>query len=436
MSPSTTTTPSSLRRRLLALGLGGLLLGGTTGMVLAGDDEQEKRASTKVEKIDRAALRSLAAGNLQFAFNFYRAGIHPGENLVLSPYGISECFSLLYAGSSEGTARVLEDLFHYPEAPERILASFGNLRRHIAGRTNEACRIDIASSCWADERTPVAPGYARDLESGIDGEIFSVDFSQGELVQAEMNAWVDENTNGLIKEAPGPVSPADLLVLMNTVCLDAAWEAGFEKSVTKDRPFRLVDGRTVDVPTMHQERRHRYAATEDAQIVELPYAGGTTSMLIILPREGRELSDLEKKLDPAMLAGWDRTMKTRKVELRLPRFELASQLDLKQLLAAMTSTGLFGALDLGRMLEATSVMVTDASQDAVIKVDEDGTEAAALTTVTLGRSARPTPEAVEVSVDRPFMYLVRDHATDTIYFMGRVVDPRGSASESPRSSTP
>ena len=118
-------------------------------------------------------------------------------------------------------------------------------------------------------------------------------------------------------------------------------------------------------------------------------------------------------------------MRKRTVELKLPKFKLSSELDLRQLLGAMTSTGLFATPDLSRMLEGASPMITDATQEAIIKVDESGTEAAALTTITVGRSAKPRPQAIEMTLDRPFMYLVRDRVAGTIYFMGRVADPRG-----------
>ena len=434
MSPSTTQTPTTQtptnqtptnRRTLLALGLGSLLLGANASIVVA-DDEKETSAEKVEARIDLDALRSLSKANQEFAYDFYRQGIQPGRNLVLSPYGISECFALLYAGSSADTAHLLEDLFHYPTPPAEIMAAFGNLRRHIdrQGR-DEACRIDIASSCWAAKDAPVRPGYARDLESNLGGEIFSVDFNDPGAVQKRMDAWVDENTNGLIKEAPGPVSPADLLILMNTVSLDATWKVEFKKSMTRYRPFTLSDGRSIKVPTMTHEQSHRYLENQDAQIIELPYVGNQVSMTLVLPREGGSLADLEKTLSADTVAGWDRAMKKRTVELRLPKFELSSELDLKDLLGAMTSTGLFATPDLGRMLEGASPMVTDASQDAVIKVDEAGTQAAALTTITVGRSAKPRPQPIEMTLDRPFMYLVRDRVAGTIYFMGRVVDPRG-----------
>ena len=428
MTPSHAQSSSPVHRTLLAVGLGSLLFGAASGRALAAvtDDDDPPTTTPVREKIDQAALRSLTQANQEFAFDFYRTGITPGENLVMSPYGISECFALIYAGSDAETADRLRDLFHYPVPPKDVLASFGNLRKHIDGQGHDdTCRIDIASSCWAGNQTPVRPGYARNLESDLGGEIFSVDFSQARAVQEKMNAWVDENTNGLIKEAPGPVTPADILVLMNTVSLDATWKVEFQKIDTSDQPFSLADGSSIDVPTMIQEHRHRYLETDDAQIIELPYVGDEVSMTLVLPKEGRSLADLEKTLSSEVLAGWDRSMKGRNVKLRLPRFKLASSLDLKTLLGAMTSPGLFANLDLSRMLEVKSLVISDASQDAVIKVDEQGTEAAALTTVSVSRGIRPAARLVEMTVDRPFLYLVRDRSAGTIYFMGRVVDPRG-----------
>jgi serpin B len=403
-------------RTMLALGLGGVLFGGAASSVF-GQDEPSAPTS----------LKALCDGNEDFAFNFYRQGLKPGENLVFSPHGISECFAMLYAGSEDVSSKVLGDIFRFPVPPKELLASFGKLHKALAERNDEdGCRIDIANSCWANEGIPVRPEYASALKSDIGADMFSVDFRDTTGVQLQMDKWVEEHTGGMIKKAPGKITPLDLLVLMNTVYLDANWASSFAKEDTMDRPFVLANGESIDVPTMWQIQSHRYHHAKGARILDLPYVGDQTSMMIIVPDEGRSLADLEAELSSELVDKWTRKLEKRKLSLLMPKFKIGSELNLKTIIEKMSSVDVFGRMDLGNMFREGRPEISEALQNALIEVDEDGTKAAAVTYIRLGRSAPSRVEKpTEVKLDRPFMYIVRDRSLGTIHFMGRVMDPRG-----------
>lgn len=403
-------------RTMLALGLGGVLFGGAASSVFGQDDSSAP-----------TSLKALCDGNEDFAFDFYRQGLKPGENLVFSPHGISECFAMLYAGSEDVSSRVLGDIFRFPVPPEEVLASFGKLHKALAEHEHEdGFRIDIANSCWTREGIRVRREYANALKSDIGADMFSVDFRDTTGVQLQMDKWVEEHTGGMIRKAPGKVTPLDLMVLMNTVYLDAKWASSFAKDDTKDRPFVLANGESIDVPTMWQIQSHRYYHAKGAQIVDLAYVGDETSMMIILPDEGRSLADLEAELSAELVDKWTRRLDKRKLSLLMPKFKFGSELNLKKILEKMSSADVFGQMDLQNMFPGRQPDVSEALQDALIEVDEDGTKAAAVTYIRVGRSASARVEKpLEVKLDRPFMYIVRDRSLGTIHFMGRVMDPRG-----------
>jgi serpin B len=240
-----------------------------------------------------------------------------------------------------------------------------------------------------------------------------------------MDKWVEEHTGGMIKKAPGKITPLDLLVLMNTVYLDADWAHSFAKEDTMDRPFVLANGQSIDVPTMWQIQSHRYYNAKGAQIMDLAYVGDETSMMIILPDEGRSLADLEAELSAELVDKWTSRLGKRNLSLLMPKFKIGSGLNLKTIIEKMSSVDVFGQMDLGNMFRGGQPEISEALQNALIEVDENGTKAAAVTYIRMGRGSSRVEKPIEVKLDRPFMYIVRDRSLGTIHFMGRVMDPRG-----------
>jgi len=223
----------------------------------------------------------------------------------------------------------------------------------------------------------------------------------------------------------GSVQPSTRLVLTNAVYFKAAWAFQFRPEDTHDLPFTLADGTPVNVPTMKEVESLGYAETDGVQVVDLPYAGSSLSMVILLPAAGK-LDALEAALSPAKLAALLNGLSSaQEVTLSLPKFKFTTAFDLN---AAMTSLGMIDAFDSAKadfsgMDGQKDLLIQGILHKAFIAVDEQGTEAAAATAVVVGLTSMPV-DNVTVTVDHPFLFLITDRSSGTILFVGRVTDPR------------
>ncbi len=239
-----------------------------------------------------------------------------------------------------------------------------------------------------------------------------------------INDWVSEQTEGKIEDLipQGLISSLTRLVLTNAIYFNAAWADPFEEESTEEGAFRLLDGSEVSVPMMRQTESFGYAEGGDYQAIELPYDGHELSMVIVLPEEG-ELEAFEDSLDAERLDAILKARERRQVALTMPKFEFEAQFSLAQTLAALGMPQAFTPdADFSGMTGARDLFISEVVHKAFVSVDEAGTEAAAATAVVMVESAMPE-EPVEMTVDHPFLFLIRDIESGAILFVGRVVDP-------------
>jgi serpin B len=219
----------------------------------------------------------------------------------------------------------------------------------------------------------------------------------------------------------GAISAYTVMVLVNALYLKAQWASQFEADLTADGPFTLLDGSTATTPFMHEPSLDTEAAFGDGYTaLELPYAGGSLSMLVVMPDPGR-YDQVESQLGGEFVGEVDAGLEPSTLDLYFPSFESEFNFNLRDAIEGdLGVTGLFDIPDLLGIGE--DVVVSDAVHAAKIKVDEDGTEAAAATAIIMDLTSMPA-EGMEVRVDRPFLYLIRDDASGAVLFIGRVLDP-------------
>ena len=247
------------------------------------------------------------------------------------------------------------------------------------------------------------------------------------LSRSLINGWVADQTEQRIPAllAQGTVDDRTRLALVNAVYLKAAWQIPFDKGVSNSGPFTKADGLTVNVPLMHDMDEFDYAAGDGWKAVQLPYVGGKLAMLVIVPDD---LTAFEGMLDEPGLASITGALQARSVNLGLPKFATRSQLGLGDLLStlgmptAFTDHADFSGITNDEALEIAAVV-----HQADIDVDEDGTEASAATAVMMRAASLPL-DVVDLTVDRPFLFALRDLETGAVVFLGRIVDPTAGAS--------
>lgn len=382
--------------------------------------------------VDEAQIAQLVQAHNQFAFDLYQViRAASNENLIYSPYSIWQAFSMVYAGARSQTEAEMAGVLRFLPQELHHLA-FNALDQRLAalaeenGDAQEGDRfaLNIANAIWGQVGLPFNQGYLEILAQQYGAGLRASNFAeQPEEARQEINQWVAEQTAERIQDIlpPGSIGPNTRLVLANAIYFNAAWRFPFNKDATQDGPFTLLDGRQVTVPLMRQSgARVLYAEGPNYQAVTLPYAGDEVQMLIILPAVG-QFEAVEAALSAEFLRQVRSQAQLRDVVLTMPRFEFDTDLDLRQLLNGMGLINPFaGAADFSGIVTGGGLFISDALHRGTITVDEEGTEAAAVTVVILAESLL---EAAEMTLNRPFIFTILDQQTGTILFIGRVLNP-------------
>jgi len=379
--------------------------------------------------VAEADLAELVPGNSAFAFDLYQAIREKDGNLFYSPYSISLALAMTYAGARGETEQQMADTLHYTIRQSYLHPAFNALDLELASRGEGAegqdggFRLNIANSIWGQTGHSFLAEFLDILAENYGAGLRVLDFANApEDSRVTINEWVSDETEGKIEDLLPPDSITSLtrLVLTNAIYFNAAWSHPFEEELTHDGTFNLLDGDQVTVPMMEQAEYFGYAEGEGYQAVELLYDGEELSMVILLPASGR-FEEFASALDAERAASILRGIDPQKVHLTMPKFTYESGFSLKETLAAMGMPAAFTAADFSGMDGTHELFIGDVIHKAFISVDEAGTEAAAATAVVVPTAA-PTPPR-EVTVDRPFVFMIRDIDTEAILFLGHVVNP-------------
>lgn len=380
-----------------------------------------------------APVADLVAGNTAFALALLgQLREKATGNLLFSPYSVSQALAMTYAGAEGETAAQMAEALDFalpaPALGDAFAALDADLVARGSGDDGDGA-LRIANALWGERSYPFSEAYSAEIAGDYGAGVQQADFTSApEAAREEINAWVAEHTEDRIKDIvpPGALSAATRLVLANAIYFYGPWRNTFEQAGTRDDTFHRLDG-DVMVPFMVQQERFPHATGDGFQAIELPYEQEGFAMTILLPDAGT-FEDFEAGLDLAALdaaiagLGWTEML------LFLPKFEFTWGESLADALMALGMTDAFdpGTADFGGMVEGTPpepLSIGDVLHKAFISVDEEGTEAAAATVVMGVGAAAPGPEPLEVRVDRPFLFAIRDTVTGTLLFLGRVLDP-------------
>jgi serpin B len=382
--------------------------------------------------VDESNLEELSQANAAFALELYQVLRKDHENLFYSPYSISVALALAYAGARGETEQQMADAMHYTLSQERLHAAFNALDQALAsrgegamGKDGQAFQLHVANAIWGQQDYSFLDAYLDVLALNYGAGLRLVDFVKApEEARVTINDWVSEQTENKIDDLipAGAIDALTRLVLTNAIYFNAAWAKPFDEKQTEDGSFRLLDGSQVTVPMMKQVESLGYAMGKGYQAVELPYDGNELSMVILVPDEG-QFGAFEDALDADRLEGIVQDLRYVQVALSMPQFKIESSMSLTDALAAMGMPAAFSDdADFSGMTGNHDLAISDVVHKAFVSVDESGTEAAAATAVIMKLTAMPA-EPLTVTIDRPFIFAIRDIQTGSLLFVGRVVDP-------------
>jgi serpin B len=373
---------------------------------------------------------ALVTDNNVFALDLY-AGLKtaPG-NLFFSPYSISTCLAMVYAGARGETEQQMAQVLRFSTNQNELHAAFGELQKRLnAVEQNKGIELVVANGLWAQQGHHFLPDFPSLVKQRYEAKLEQVDFAtHAEPVRKEINDWVSQKTKGKIPDliAPGTLNAATRLVLANAIYFKGRWTHPFNPSNTVAAPFYAAGTEKIEARMMNLTAGFKYAEADALQILELAYQGNDVSMVVLLPKDAEALKTLEDALTAARLDYWLSLLRAGKVNVFLPKFKLAGEFSLGPTLADLGMTDAFSPrADFSGMDGARDLYLSAVVHKAFVDVNEEGTEAAAATGAVMSLTSVLVKPIPVFRADHPFIFLIRDVRTGSVLFLGRVANPAG-----------
>lgn len=362
----------------------------------------------------------------EFACRMFSQLAQGEGNSFFSPFSISSALTMTYAGARGRTAEQMAAVLGFSLPKDRLYPALSELQTRFNAK-GKPYQLHVANALWAQAGYPFAPDYLRIVKTYFEAGLQEVDYvndANREKARRTINAWIEERTADKIKELikTGILNDLTRLVLTNAIYFKGDWELQFDKADTRKMPFAVSKTEKTDVPMMRRSAEFGYAETARVQVLEMRYAGGDLSMVVLLPTEASGVGELLEVL-PRKLDGWLAALSEEKINVYLPRFKLEQEFVLNNALIALGMVDAFSEndADFSGMSTRGGLYFSKVIHKAFVDVNEEGTEAAAATGATLSLTAFAPPRVFKA--DHPFLFLIRDLRTGTILFMGRMARP-------------
>jgi serpin B len=382
----------------------------------------------KVTADDTTPEAVAAQSNNGFAIDIYPRFAETKGNFCFSPYSAESALAMAWAGARGETARQMTRVLHLGEDRATVHEDFGALMAKL--NSEKAYQLFVANSIWCQQGFPLRSEFLKIVRDQYGAVLNQVDFQGApEAARQQINDWVTKATWNKIEDIvpKNTIDGSTRLLLADAIYFKAPWHDQFHKEGTKMAAFHGGSGHAEDVPMMHLQSIFSYGESKTLQVLDLPYASRKISMILFLPKDVNGLGELERSLTDISMTQMLAWVKPQEVNVFLPRFKFSTALKLGDTLQAMGMTDAFSP-DFAKFsgMAEEPLFIGAVLQKAYIDVNEDGTEAAAATVMTMAEGAAPTPPPLVFRADRPFMFLIRHNDTGAILFMGRVTEPQGS----------
>lgn len=386
------------------------------------DESAGPDAPTPVRQINSGELAVMHA-NAAFGLTLFRSVAEetPDANIFISPLSVSMALGMTVNGAAGDTWLGMRRALHFDDLTQtEINQSYRSLLDLLRGM-DPRVRFDIANSIWSREGFPVEQAFVDTNRHYFDAEIRSLDFSRADAADI-INAWVSQKTQGKIPDiVTGPIPELTMMYLINAVYFKGTWSEQFDPKKTRDDTFTATGGTRKNIKMMSRSGRMRYHSGQLVEIVDLPYGWDRYSMAVLLPRDGVTLAEARNALLSDQWGLWLDALVETEMDLQMPRFTLEYETSLREMLRKMGMELAFDPVnaDFSGINRDRELYVTDVKHKTYVKVNEEGTEAAAATSVEMGTTSMPPV----MRVDHPFIFVIHEHNTGAILFIGQVTDP-------------
>jgi len=377
--------------------------------------------------------QGVVEGNNRFAFKlFSQLAATPGMNLFCSPFSISTALAMTYAGARGETERQIAATMEFASGG-KFHREYKVLLDDIIKSAADRIKLNIANGMWVQKDFTFLDSYFDPVKKNYGSPITKVDFKvpgEREIARQEINGWVEEKTSHKITNllSPGDLNDSTRLVLVNAIYFYGQWADTFHRDATRPDDFLLARGAIVKVPFMRNGGRYNYYKDSKIRALEIPYKDNKASMILFLPVENEGISKFEKTFGYTYYNDILSAFQSSEVQLILPKFKTEYHVQLASTLSGLGMPLAFDKhhADFSGMTGSRELCISKVIHQALIEVDEKGTEAAAATAVVmdiLSVAPHAHSDVVVFKADHPFIFIIRDNATGAILFMGRVMDP-------------
>lgn len=390
-------------------------------------EEESGTGKSVSEKQIKEEVLSVSKSINSFALDLYAQLSESEGNLFFSPFSISTALAMTYAGARGNTEKQMAEVMYFNLKKDMLNSAYGTLLEKLNSRSEKGeFKLSIANALWGQKGYGFLDEFLKILSEDYRAELKKVDFKQAtEAVRLKINDWVAKETEEKIKNllARGTLSSLTRLVLTNAIYFKGDWLSQFKEENTTEMPFMIDKSEKVKTPMMRQKEKFNYVENEKMQALELPYKGEELSMIVLLPKQIEGVINLEDSLTMGMINRIISNMHEREVTVFLPKFEMKSEFKLSKALSSLGMQDAFSIppADFSGMNGRKDLFISSVIHKAYVKVNEEGSEAAAATGVVVEvTSAR---HQTIFRADHPFLFMIRDKQTGSILFIGRLVNP-------------
>lgn len=424
------------QRRVGVLVAAGIVLAGLVGGLMAQKidardsffQNSQKPGDSRVmaQSPNRPVDSRLVDANTKFGFKLFQEVLKQdsNKNVFVSPTSIAIALSMTYNGASGETQQAMAKALEFQGMSLQDINQANEVLKATLEKADPDVQLSIANSLWAKQGIPFKPGFMESNQQFYKAKVTELNFSSPEATNT-INGWVKENTRGKIDQIINQIQPDDVLFLINAVYFKGNWTKQFDKSQTTERPFYLSNGTQKQHPMMSQSGKYRYYENEAFQSVSLPYGKGRLSLYVFLPKKNTNLNAFEQQLSLENWQQWMNQFQMRSGSIQLPRFKFDYDIQLNNALKALGMEAAFSNQANFSNMTSASVAIDEVKHKTFVEVNEEGTEAAAATSVGMVLTSAQMPqEPFQLVVDRPFFCVIRDNQTGTVLFMGSIQEPK------------
>jgi serpin B len=373
-------------------------------------------------------MQKTSISNNLFTFDLYQSMKETTGNIFFSPYSIYNALAIAYAGAKGDTARQIAKVLHFDLQDSSLHSSLQALQKDIERCNSENTQLRLSNALWGQKGWPFLPGFLNLIDTHYGDCFKKVDFAQAPIVSCkEINRWVSERTQYRINEVigPGSINEQTTMIITNSIYFKASWYFIFDVNTTHNDNFYTLEDQKIAVPMMKTTSSNNYFRGKNYQAIEFDYRGLDLKMLVILP-DKKKFTDIENSLDNDKFNSILESMKPiSNIRLSMAKFKLEPNYLMGKYLRRLGMVNaLNGNADFSVMTDIPGLFLTDVAHSSFINIDEYGTEASALTrSFLVGGLPEYRPKYIDVVINHPFIFLIRDILSGTVLFIGRILNP-------------